>query len=88
MNEYSEWHRVQDGPGYVTLTLSPEPGGLSILLTAGFGFRAETCPLTPTAAAQVVRHLVDMLASFDPAAALRLVDDLVVAPHIPDGSRP
>ncbi len=88
MNPLGEQHRVQDGWGYVALKLDPDLGGPSILLTAGFGFRAETCPLSPASAAKVTRHLVDVLAALDSAAAMCLVDQLVIATHVPTGGVP
>lgn len=83
---YSRQDRVQDGLTYVVVGLRLDEVGPSIDLTTGIGGRAESAVLSPESAAKLVHHLVDMLASVDPAAAMRLVDQLVVVTHVPADS--
>ncbi len=81
VQQHGQQHRVQDGLSYVVVGLRLGETGASIELTTGIGGRAESAVLSPRSAATLTRHLIDMLASVDPAGAMRLVDELVVATH-------
>lgn len=74
---------AMDGLARVGVSLNTVSGSAPIVITAGLSHSIAAAPIGPKAAAEHVRHVIEVLMMLDPHATLRLVDELMTMTHVP-----